>query len=102
MQEWDSARKFHARRACLHDERLAGIDGSDEFDQMLASRDFLAEKQIIRDHHVEWAIGHPQSQRPITIARSSDFMPGVTQVPREPLLLADLVFDDQYFHFPLR
>jgi hypothetical protein len=38
----------------------------------------------------------------ITIARSSDFMPGVTQVPREPLLLADFALDDQYLHFPLR
>ena len=26
----------------------------------------------------------------------------VTQVPREPLLLADFVLDDQYLHFPLR
>jgi hypothetical protein len=30
------------------------------------------------------------------------FMPGVTQAPREPLLLADFVLDDQYLHFPLR
>jgi hypothetical protein len=38
----------------------------------------------------------------ITIARGSDFMPGVTQVPREALLLADFVLDGQYLHFPLR
>jgi hypothetical protein len=38
----------------------------------------------------------------ITIARGSDFMPGVIQVPREPLLLADFILGDQYLHFPLR
>jgi hypothetical protein len=32
-------------------------------------------------------------QCPNTIARSSDFIPGVTQAPQEALLLADFVFE---------
>jgi hypothetical protein len=38
---------------------------------------------------------------PIAVARSTDFVPRVTQVPRKALLLADSVFDDQYFRFLL-
>ena len=36
------------------------------------------------------------------VDREVRLMPDVTQVPREPLLLADFVLDDQYLHFPLR
>jgi hypothetical protein len=43
-----------------------------------------------------------KANAPITVARSTDFMPSVTQDPREPPLLADFVFGEQYFHCPLR